>query len=105
MIISTRALKNAGFHVSLTPSKQPGEHYIEIHPENGSPLPDEVHKAVEDRVGIEMANVLVEELAIKISHLQVLEAVRKYENEAWRGLRRVGNGESDLDLALPRKGK
>ena len=105
MILFTQTLKNAGFDVRVTPSKVPGEHYIEIHAIHGAPLSDAVHKEIESRVSPELAGVLVEELAHKIASFQVLEAIRANENEAWRGLRRAANGEFDDDLARPRKTK
>jgi|SRR5215471_6326585 len=86
MLISTKHLKAAGLDVRVTESGFDGEtlYEVEIFFKDGHPLSPQVIEEVEDRVGPEFADGLVETLTHKIEGIQILEAINTTGRKAYR---------------------
>ena len=86
MLISTKHLRDAGLHVSVRRNGVDTKDEIQVELEfmGGSPLPTEFHDEIEARVGPEFSEALIEGFMHKIHGIQMVEAIRKTENKAWR---------------------
>lgn len=86
MLISTKHLKAAGCNVRVTANgvKSDADMTVEISFDQGRRLSNEIANELDDLLGPEFGPAAFEALAHKVHGLQVLEAIRKTENKAWR---------------------